>query len=215
MPSTVVKLLAVAEREGLRRAIRTGRFSRTLFVDARWVAVVVIAVVGGSMFAASVGLTRTRPRPAPPASALPLVPHARVIDSAAGASEIDTGYDHHRYRYMVVAGISGARRTQLLASETRLMIRDGWNHELSSVLVPGSDPAVFRRVPVTRPGANVLINAPNQKIYAALDAIKSWRDAEQQTDGTPLSNTRSIRRALMRHEPVLFVALGNGRHGRL
>ena len=205
----------MAEHDYLGRAIKASRSRLTRLVAVRRVGVVVIAVVCASMFAAAGGFSRMRQQPAPPASALPLIPRARVIASAAGGSAIDTGYDHNRYRYMAVAGIKGERRTQFLASETRLMIRDGWKNELSYVLVIGSDPARFRRVPVTRPGANVLINAPNQKIYAALDVIESRSDAEQQTDGTPLYNARSIRRALMRHQPVLLVTLGNGRHGRL
>jgi len=60
-----------------------------------------------------------------------------------------------------------------------------------------------------------MINNPRDHVYAALDAIHDGRDAVQQTDRTPLYGRRAIRQALKKHEPVLFVLLGNGRHGRI
>jgi hypothetical protein len=205
----------MAGRECQRRPIRTKLPLLARLVAVSRAVVVVLVVVCASTVEVAVGFGRTHSLRAPPTSALRLTPGAKVIASAPGGSAVDTGYDHKRYRYMAVAGIEGERRATLLASEVRFLAWHGWKDELSYVLVAGSDPVAARRVPVTRPGANVLINAPHRKLYAALDAIESWRDAEQQTDGTPLYNTRAIRRALAHHEPVLFVTLGNGRHGRV
>ena len=205
----------MADSEHSEHAIKASPSVPTRRKGVRQIGTVVVAVISVSLFVAAGGWSRTHPLPAPPAGALPLPPHARVIASAPGGSAVDTGYDHNRYRYLAIAGAGGEPNTKFLASEVRFLTRHGWKGELSYVLVVGSDPAAVTRVPITGPGANVLINAPHQKIYAALDAIESWGDAEQQTDGTPLYNKRAIRRALTRHEPVLFVSLGNGRHGRL
>ena len=71
---------------------------------------------------------------------------------------------------------------------------------------------VAQPVPVTAPGAEVLLDSPDGKEYAAISLLADRAVAGVQTSHTPLSHSAAIATALRDRRPVLWVVLGNGTH---
>jgi hypothetical protein len=147
---------------------------------------------------------------APATTSLPVAPQARVIASAAGASQVDPENDHNHYRYLAVSGISRMPGSRLIAAEVQSMLGRGWNKE-RSIGFRGTA-TVPQPVPVTSPGAEVLLDSPDGKEYAALQLVGNRAAAEVQTSRTPLWHNPAITTALTDHHAVLWVVLGNGSH---
>jgi hypothetical protein len=150
-------------------------------------------------------------QPAPRTAALPLPPGVRVIASAPGGSAIDTAHDNKQYRYMAISGPSGMSGPRLLDDVVRFLVRSGWRHSASS-LTRNDGTDVTRGVVPSTPGALVLIDSPDGKVYAGLNAVAGISEVGSETGGTPLGDG-VITRAIRQHCPVAMVTLGNGTHG--
>jgi hypothetical protein len=147
---------------------------------------------------------------APATSILPVAPQANVIASAAGSSQVDPAHDRNHYRYLAVSGTGRMAGPRLIAAEVRSMLGRGWNRE-RSIGFRGTA-SVAQTVPVTSPGAEVLLDSPDRKEYAALQLVANRTAAEVQTSRTPLWHNPAIATALRDHRAVLWVVLGNGSH---
>ena len=164
-----------------------------------------VAVLAGLLLLGGCG----GPPPAPEAGALPLAPRTREIASAAGGSQVDATHDHNRYRYVAVGGPARASGPNLIATQVQWLLSHGWNR-MRSIGFRGTA-TTPRPVPVTSAGAEVLLDSPDGKQYAAIQLL-SARTARQQTSRTPLARDAAIETALRHRRPVLWVVLGNGRH---
>ena len=147
---------------------------------------------------------------APPTSALPLIPGARIVASAAGGSTIDTASDHKRYRFVVIGGPPGGSGARLLAAEVALARASGWVNIVSTVSRFVHGEVVDRPAPVTTPGAFVDLDAADHKVHASLAWISGPYDAGQDTDGSPLQESAAVAAAAARHAPLVWAELGNG-----
>jgi hypothetical protein len=147
---------------------------------------------------------------APATSILPLAPQAIMIASAAGGSQVDPAHDRNHYRYLAVSGASRVLGPRLIAAEVQSMLGRGWNKE-RSIGFRGAA-SVAQAVPVSSPGAEVLLDSPDGKEYAALQLLANRTAAEVQTSRTPLWHNSAITEALRDHHAVLWVVLGNGSH---
>jgi hypothetical protein len=147
---------------------------------------------------------------APAASTLPLTPDERVIASAAGGSQVDPAHDRNRYRYLAVSGPLLMPGSRLIASQIASMISRGWGQE-RSIGFRGAA-SVAQTVPVTAAGAEVLLNSPNHREFAAMSLLVDQAVAGAQTGRTPLWRNAAIAEALHNRRPVLWVVLGNGAH---
>lgn len=148
--------------------------------------------------------------PAPATGTLPLARQARVIASGTGGSQVDPAHDHNQYRYLALIGplhVAGAR---FISAQVLSMIDRGWGQE-RSVGFRGAS-TVAQPVPVTAAGAEVFLNSPDGKEYAALSLMAGRKAANVQTSHTPLSSNAAIAAALAARRPVLWVVLGNGKH---
>jgi hypothetical protein len=154
-------------------------------------------------------------RPAPSPSALPVPPEIDVLVAREGGSDIDTANDPNNYLYMALAGPVGWSPTKLMVTEVSYLIAHGWG-DTEPYAVPltpaAADVSTVTRVALTSRGANVLINGP-RNIYAALSPVRTFTDAQQEFDMTPIYAATSIIAAVQRRAPVLSVSLGNGKHG--
>lgn len=147
---------------------------------------------------------------APATAILPVAPQASVIASAAGASQVDPVNDRNHYRYLAVSATSRMPGSRLIAAEVQSMLGRGWNKE-RSIGFRGTA-TVPQTVPITSPGAEVLLDSPDGKEYAALQLVGNRAAAEVQTGHSPLWHNPAITTALTDHHPVLWVVLGNGSH---
>jgi len=146
----------------------------------------------------------------PPPGSLPVAPGATVIASAAGGSAVDPAHDHNRYRYMAIRGpahVSGAR---LMTTEVQWLTSRGWGQERSVAYRAGS--TAPQPVPITTVGAEVLLNSPGQRMYAAMSLVPNAAVAGAQSAHTPLFGNAAIGAAVTRHRPVLWIVLGHGPH---
>jgi hypothetical protein len=152
-------------------------------------------------------------RPAPPAAALPVASGARVIASKVGGSTVDTASNPDQYRYEAARGSRTMSRTDLLVSEVTALTNAGWRDVQSFVVDSCNGAVLVRGISPRTPDANVLINSPRHSVYVALSTTMNKRDADQQTDGSPLFGDAAIRHAVDHREPVLLITIGNGTHG--
>ncbi len=148
--------------------------------------------------------------PAPSAGSLPLTPRARVIASAAGGSDVNPLKDHNHYRYLALSGTVRTPGARLITAQLHSMVSQGWADE-RSIGFRGTE-SVARAVPVTSAGAEVLLDSPDHKEYAAMQVLIGGAAAQAQTRGTPLWHNPAIATALTEHRPVLLITLGNGPH---
>lgn len=148
--------------------------------------------------------------PAPAAGTLPLAAHARVIAAAGGASQVNPAHDRNRYRYVALGGPPHTIGANLLVAEVRSLRGHGWGRE-RAVGFRGTA-TVAQPVPVTAPGAEVLLDSPDGKEYAAISLLADRAVAGVQTSHTPLSHSAAIATALRDRRPVLWIVLGNGTH---
>jgi hypothetical protein len=150
-------------------------------------------------------------RRAPNATELPLLSHAQVVASAAGGSDVDSASDPDKYRYMTVCGPAGISSTVFLAREVQLLMHDGWNHEQSWTIPLRSSSGTPELAPLTSPGATVQLDSPHHQIYLSANVIVNRDNAAEATSGTPFqSPTSAMLRALRKHDPILWIQLGNG-----
>jgi hypothetical protein len=147
---------------------------------------------------------------APAASTLPVAPGVRVIASAPGGSQVDPTHDHNRYRYVALSGPADMTGSGLIVAEVHSLRNRGWGQERSVAFRPGT--AAPQPVPVTTVGAEVLLNAPDRRVYAAMSLLPNRAVAGAQTARTPLFANSAIGQALVHHRPVLWIVLGNGAH---
>jgi hypothetical protein len=151
---------------------------------------------------------------APSTADLPLAASASVIASVSSGSDIDTAYDHHRYRYLVLAGPQAISGPTLLHDEVRHLISQGWNcttDQLVHLKPSGERYAVLpRRCPTPLPRAGATLISTDKDLRLDLIVVTSQDDADQDADGTPLEGNHSLRRAQQNRRPVLWANLAHG-----
>ena len=199
------------------QVMATGRTLRMLF-RVRMTRAITAAAFASALASTTVSLAKSNihaQRHAPAVSTLPRISGSHVIASAAGGSDVDSASNRKRYRYLAISKPSRISARQLLVDQVHFLREAGWRHlyVFHCVSRPKSPAgAVCRRTSLNTPGASALLDAPNEREYVALDAVKSKTEAARHEDGTPLWGNRAIRTALQRRQPVLFGSLGNGRH---
>lgn len=149
-------------------------------------------------------------RTAPDASAVPLIPAARVLAVREGGSSVDTGSDRNRYRYLLVAGRRNAPLGAFVSSEVRLLILRHWVHLTSTQVVRKGYDYIDRSAGVESLGAVITLTAPSGQIRVGMTGLYDLPFARSTLSATPLNADRAlVRLAIERHEPVLSLQLSN------
>lgn len=128
--------------------------------------------------------------------------------SRIGGSNIDSGFDKRKFRYIAVAGPVGVTAGRLIEMEGDALRAGSWSRIRFQKTIDAKATARFPGLTSFGVGGGVAAISPDAKLAVDFQLITTHTSELESTDGTPIYDARSITRAVRRHLPVLFVQLG-------